>query len=51
MVPVTPTRFKLVRPNVPAGFFLVYTMEGNTVKSVTLEQPAPRPPLTLTPAR
>jgi CubicO group peptidase (beta-lactamase class C family) len=51
MVPVTPTRFKLVGPNVPAGFFLVYAMDGSAVKSVTLEQPAPRPPLTLTPAR
>jgi hypothetical protein len=29
----------------------VYTMDGNAVKSVTLEQPSPRPPLTLTPAR
>jgi hypothetical protein len=51
MVPVTPTRFKVVGPNLPAGFFLVYTMDGAAVKSVTLEQPAPRPPLTLTPAR
>jgi CubicO group peptidase (beta-lactamase class C family) len=51
MVPVTSTRFKLVGPNIPAGFFLVYTMDGNAVKSVTLEQPSPRPPLTLTPAR
>jgi CubicO group peptidase (beta-lactamase class C family) len=51
MVPVTPTRFKLVAPNIPAGYFLVYAMEGNTVKSVTLEQPAPRPPLTLMPAK
>jgi hypothetical protein len=51
MVPVTSTRFKLVGPNIPAGFFLVYTMDGNTVKSVTLEQPSPRPPLTLTPVR
>ncbi|MFN2563433.1 MAG: serine hydrolase [Gemmatimonadaceae bacterium] len=51
MVPVTPTRFKLVGPNVPAGFFLSYTMNGTTVKSVTLEQPAPRPPLTLFPSR
>jgi CubicO group peptidase (beta-lactamase class C family) len=50
MVPMTATRFKLVRPNLPPGFFLVYTMDGSTVKSVTLEQPSPRPPLTLTPA-
>ena len=51
MVPVTPTRFKLVAPNLPAGFFLVYTMEGNRVKSVTLEQPSPRPSVTLVPAK
>jgi hypothetical protein len=51
MVPETPTRFKLVGPNIPAGFFLVYTMDGAAVKSITLEQPAPRPPLTLTPAQ
>jgi hypothetical protein len=51
MVPVTTTRFKLVAPNVPAGFFLVYAMDGASVKSVTLEQPNPRPSLTLTPAR
>jgi hypothetical protein len=50
MVPMTATRFKLVGPNIPVGFFLVYTMDGSAVKSVTLEQPAPRPPLTLTPA-
>jgi CubicO group peptidase (beta-lactamase class C family) len=50
MVPVTATRFRLTGPNVPVGFFLVYAMEGNAVKSVTLEQPTPRPPLTLTPA-
>jgi CubicO group peptidase (beta-lactamase class C family) len=51
MVAVSPTRFRLVGPNVPAGFFLVYALDGNTVKSVTLEQPAPRPPLTLTPGK
>ncbi len=51
MVPVTPTRFKLTGTNIPAGFFLQYTMEGNAVKSVTLEQPSPRPPLTMTPAK
>jgi CubicO group peptidase (beta-lactamase class C family) len=51
MVPVTVTRFKLVGPNVPAGFFLVYAMDGSAVKTITLEQPAPRPPLTLTPAK
>src|SRR6185503_4434996 len=49
MVPVTPTRFKLVGANLPAGFFLVYTMEADKVKSVTLEQPLPRPSLVLSP--
>jgi hypothetical protein len=44
---MTPTRFKLVGPNIPAGFFLTFAVDGNAVKSVTLEQPAPRPPLTL----
>jgi hypothetical protein len=51
MVPETPTRFKLVGTNIPAGFYLTYTMDGGSVKSVTLEQPSPRPPLTLTPAK
>jgi CubicO group peptidase (beta-lactamase class C family) len=50
MVPVTPTRFKLVGTNIPAGFFLVYAMDADKVKSVTLEQPAPRPSLTLSPS-
>jgi CubicO group peptidase (beta-lactamase class C family) len=51
LVPVTRTRFRLTGPNVPAGFFLDYAMDGRTIKSVTLEQPAPRPSLTLTPIR
>ena len=51
LVPVTRSRFRLTGPSVPAGFFLDYAMDGKTVRSVTLEQPAPRPPLTLTPIR
>jgi CubicO group peptidase (beta-lactamase class C family) len=51
LVPVTRTRFKLTGPSVPAGFYLDYAMDGRTIRSVTLEQPAPRPPLTLTPIR
>lgn len=51
MVPVTATRFKLVGSSLPAGFFLVYAMDGDKVKTVTLEQPLPRPSLTLSPAK
>ena len=51
LVPVTLTRFRLTGPNVPAGFFLDYALDGKTIKSVTLEQPSPRPSLTLTPIR
>jgi CubicO group peptidase (beta-lactamase class C family) len=51
LVPVTRTRFRMTGPNVPAGFFLDYSMDGRTIKSVTLEQPSPRPSLTLTPIR
>jgi CubicO group peptidase (beta-lactamase class C family) len=48
LVPVTPTRFRLTGPpDMPAGFFLDYTMAGDSVKSVTLVQPAPQPSLTL----
>ena len=50
LVPVTTTRFKLTGSNLPPGFFLAYAMEGDKVKTVTLEQPAPRPTLTLSPA-
>jgi hypothetical protein len=50
-VPESTTRFKMTGPSVPAGFFLVYTMDGATVKAVTLEQPSPRPSLTLTPLK
>jgi CubicO group peptidase (beta-lactamase class C family) len=51
LVPVTTTRFKLTGPEIPAGFFLVYAMDGGRVQNVTLEQPSPRPSLTLTPVR
>jgi CubicO group peptidase (beta-lactamase class C family) len=51
LVPESTTRFKMTGPSVPAGFFLVYTMDGATVKAVTLEQPSPRPSLTLTPVK
>jgi len=50
LVPVTPTRFRLTGPpDMPAGFFLDYTMAGDSVKSVTLVQPEPQPTLTLVP--
>jgi hypothetical protein len=51
LVPVSRTRFKFTGPNVPTGFFLDYAMDGKTIKSVTLEQPSPRPSLTLTPIK
>jgi hypothetical protein len=51
LVAVSRTRFKLTGPSVPAGFFLDYAMDGRAVKSVTLEQPSPRPSLTLTPVK
>jgi hypothetical protein len=50
LVPVTPTRFRLTGPaDLPAGFFLDYSMAGDRVKSVTLVQPEPQPTLTLIP--
>jgi CubicO group peptidase (beta-lactamase class C family) len=50
LVPVTPTRFRLTGPaDLPAGFFLDYSMAGDDVKSVTLVQPEPQPTLTLVP--
>ena len=51
LVPESSTRFRMTGPNVPAGFFLVYDLDRGAVRSVTLEQPAPRPSLTLTPIR
>jgi CubicO group peptidase (beta-lactamase class C family) len=50
LVPVTPTRFRLAGPaDMPAGFFLDYSMAGDDVKAVTLVQPEPQPTLTLVP--
>lgn len=51
LVPESTTRFRMTGPNVPAGFFLVYAMDGPLVTGVTIEQPAPRPSLALTPVR
>ena len=51
LVPESTTRFRMTGPNVPAGFFLVYDMDRAAVKAVTLEQPSPRPSLTLTPVK
>jgi CubicO group peptidase (beta-lactamase class C family) len=51
LVPVTPTRFRLTGDEVPAGFFLDYTLEGGRVRRVTLVQPEPQPALTLIPKR
>ena len=49
LVPVTPTRFRLTGDEVPAGFFLDYTLEGGRVQRVTLVQAEPQPALTLFP--
>jgi CubicO group peptidase (beta-lactamase class C family) len=49
LVPVTATRFRLTGDEVPAGFFLDYTLEGGRVQRVTLVQPEPQPALTLVP--
>ncbi len=49
LVPVTPTRFRLSGRDVPAGFFLDYSLDGAKVKSVRLVQPEPQPSLTLMP--
>ncbi len=50
LVPVTPTRFRLSGPaDMPAGFFLDYTMKGERVEQVTLVQPEPQPAVTLLP--
>ncbi|MBA2459369.1 MAG: serine hydrolase [Gemmatimonadales bacterium] len=52
LVPVSPTRFRLTGPaEMPAGFFLDYTMKGGRVERVTLVQPAPQPVVTLLPQR
>ncbi len=51
LVPVTTTRFRLTGDEVPAGFFLDYTLDGGKVRRVTLVQPEPQPALTLVPKR
>ncbi|MGI9040396.1 MAG: serine hydrolase [Gemmatimonadales bacterium] len=52
LVPVTPTRFRLSGPaDMPAGFFLDYTMKGGRVIHLTLVQPEPQPAMTLLPQR
>ena len=51
LVPVTTTRFRLTGDEVPAGFFLDYTLDGGRVQRVTLVQPEPQPALTLVPKR
>lgn len=48
----SPTRFRLTGPpNMPAGFFVEYRMEGGAVKELVLTQPTPRPTLTFAPKR
>jgi CubicO group peptidase (beta-lactamase class C family) len=51
LVPVTATRFRLTGKEVPAGFFLDYTLEGGKVQRVTLVQPEPQPAVVLVPKR
>jgi CubicO group peptidase (beta-lactamase class C family) len=51
LVPVTTTRFRLTGDEVPAGFFLEYTLDRGKVQRVTLVQPDPQPALTLVPKR
>jgi CubicO group peptidase (beta-lactamase class C family) len=51
LVAVTPTRFRVTREGMPPGFFVDYTLKDGRVESVRLEQPAPRPSMTLTPVR
>ena len=47
-VPIA-TRFRLADGGIPEGFFMDYTLDGDRVKRVTLEQPAPQLTLVLTP--
>jgi CubicO group peptidase (beta-lactamase class C family) len=50
LVPLTATRFQVTGPpDMPAGFYLDYKMDGNRVASVTLVQPDPQPAMTFTP--
>jgi len=44
LVAMTSSRFKLAGPaGMPAGFFVEYTVDGGSAKSMRLEQPAPQP--------
>jgi CubicO group peptidase (beta-lactamase class C family) len=48
----SPTRFRMTGPpNMPAGFFVEYRIEGGAVKELVLTQPTPRPTLTFAPRR
>jgi hypothetical protein len=50
LVPLTATRFQVTGPpDMPAGFYLDYKMDGSRVTSVTLVQPDPQPAMTFTP--
>ena len=52
LVAESPTRFRLTGPpEMPEGFFAAWRLDGPTVVSMTLEQPAPRPSLTFAPER
>jgi CubicO group peptidase (beta-lactamase class C family) len=52
LVAESPTRFRLTGPpGMPEGFFAAWKLDGPSVVSMTLEQPAPRPSLTFAPER
>ena len=38
-------------PNMPAGFFVEYRIEGGAVKELVLTQPTPRPTLIFAPKK
>ncbi len=48
-VSVTPARFRLTGEGMRSGLFADFKLEGNGVRSMTLEQPAPQPRLTFGP--
>jgi hypothetical protein len=48
-VAVTPARFRLTGKGVRSGLFADFKLEGDGVRSMTLEQPAPQPRLTFGP--
>lgn len=48
----SPTRFRMTGvPNMPAGFFVEYRIDGGAVKELVLIQPTPRPTLTFAPRK